>query len=137
LDFRERMKVDGQMAPKSFVVQFLNAYGALIQEIRPSYFELSVAMAFKYFEECRVEYAVIEVGLGGRLDSTNIIHPALSVITNISLDHTELLGNTIPEISGEKGGIIKKSVPVLIGEFQEESWPVFKSISDKVGAPIY
>ena len=124
-DFRERIRVNGEMISESYVVDFTEKEKDLIEEISPSFFEVTVAMAFAYFEEQQVDIAVIEVGLGGRLDSTNIILPELSVITNISFDHTNLLGNTLQEIAYEKAGIIKPGIPVVIGEKQDESYPVF------------
>lgn len=124
-DFRERIRINGKMAPKSFVKDFVKAQKTAIKEIEPSFFEVTVAMAFDYFAKEKVDIAVIEVGLGGRLDSTNIITPELSVITNISLDHTNILGDTLPEIAFEKAGIIKNNIPVVIGEKQEETEAVF------------
>lgn len=128
-DLRERLKVNGKLPPKSFILSFLNKHKEIIDRIKPSFFEMTVAMSFAYFAKEEVDFAVVEVGLGGRLDSTNIVVPILSVITNISLDHTDLLGHTIPEIAAEKAGIIKPNVPVLIGERQEETSPVFESIA--------
>lgn len=124
-DFRERIRINGQMVSEDFVTSFVNEQQDIIEEINPSFFEVTVAMAFSYFANEKVDIAIIEVGLGGRLDSTNIITPELSVITNISLDHTNMLGNTLPEIAGEKAGIIKPGIPVVIGETQTESAPVF------------
>ena len=115
-DFRERIKVNGAEIPEAFVVSFVEKWKAVIEEIKPSFFETTVAMAFQYFAEQEVDIAVIEVGLGGRLDSTNIILPELSIITNISWDHTNMLGNTLQLIAGEKAGIIKQGVPVVIGK---------------------
>ena len=124
-DFRERIRVNGKMVSKAFVKDFVNEQKKLIQEIEPSFFEVTVAMAFDYFAKQKVDVAIIEVGLGGRLDSTNIIMPELSVITNISLDHTNILGNTLPEIAFEKAGIIKPNIPVIIGERHLETEAVF------------
>lgn len=124
-DFRERIRINGEMVSESFVTDFVNEQQDIIEEINPSFFEVTVAMAFSYFAKEQVDIAIIEVGLGGRLDSTNIITPELSVITNISLDHTNILGNTLTEIAGEKAGIIKPGIPVVIGETQAESAPVF------------
>jgi len=124
-DFRERIRVNGKVVSKSFVKDFVNEQKKLIQEIEPSFFEVTVAMAFDYFAKQKVDVAIIEVGLGGRLDSTNIIMPELSVITNISLDHTNILGNTLPEIAFEKAGIIKPNIPVIIGERHLETEAVF------------
>jgi dihydrofolate synthase/folylpolyglutamate synthase len=124
-DFRERIRIDGKMISKAKVTNFVKAQEEIIQEIEPSFFEVTVAMAFDFFAHEKVDIAVIEVGLGGRLDSTNIITPELSVITNISLDHTNILGDTLSEIAYEKAGIIKKNVPVVIGEQQKEIAQVF------------
>jgi dihydrofolate synthase/folylpolyglutamate synthase len=124
-DFRERIRINGEMVSKDFVVDFVEQQQEIIEEISPSFFEVTVAMAFSYFSEQNVDIAIIEVGLGGRLDSTNIITPELSVITNISLDHTNILGNTLKEIAGEKAGIIKPGIPVVIGESDPETDQVF------------
>ncbi|MFN0013958.1 MAG: bifunctional folylpolyglutamate synthase/dihydrofolate synthase [Saprospiraceae bacterium] len=124
-DFRERIKINGQYIPRKSVVDFVHKHRAVIEKIQPSFFELCVAMAFEHFASERVDIAVIEVGLGGRLDSTNVITPLLSVITNISYDHQNLLGDTLPLIAGEKAGIIKPGVPVVVGETHPESAPVF------------
>lgn len=124
-DFRERIRINGKMVSKSFVTNFVKQQQSLIEEIEPSFFEVTVAMAFSYFAQEKIDVAIIEVGLGGRLDSTNIIHPDLSVITNISLDHTNMLGNTFAEIAFEKAGIIKQNTPVIIGEHHPETDPVF------------
>ena len=136
-DFRERIRINGKMVPKSFVTNFVKAQKMQIQEIEPSFFEVTVAMAFDFFAKEKVDIAVIEVGLGGRLDSTNIITPLLSVITNISLDHTQILGNTLPEIAREKAGIIKKNIPIVIGEQQLEVEKVFIEKAKLEGAPLY
>jgi dihydrofolate synthase/folylpolyglutamate synthase len=125
VDFRERIKIDGVYCSKEFVVEFTEKIKPLIATIQPSFFEITVAMAFSYFAEQKVDIAVIEVGLGGRLDSTNIITPEVSIITNIGLDHTQFLGDTIPQIAGEKAGIIKKEVPCIVSEYTEETKPVF------------
>lgn len=124
-DFRERIRINGQMVTESFVTDFVAQQQQLIEEISPSFFEVTVAMAFSYFAEEQVDVAIIEVGLGGRLDSTNIITPELSLITNISLDHTLLLGHTLAAIAYEKAGIIKPHIPVIVGEKQEETLQVF------------
>lgn len=124
-DFRERIRINGEMITEDFVTDFVAAQQDIMEEINPSFFEVTVAMAFSYFAEEQVDIAIIEVGLGGRLDSTNIITPELSVITNISLDHTNILGTTLPEIAKEKAGIIKPGIPVVIGEQQEETKAVF------------
>jgi dihydrofolate synthase/folylpolyglutamate synthase len=124
-DFRERIKVDGVLADEEFVVDFVERMKGLIEEIHPSFFEITVAMAFEYFAQQQVDIAVIEVGLGGRLDSTNVILPELSVITNIGWDHMNLLGDSLEAIAGEKAGIIKKNIPAVIGEAIPETLPVF------------
>jgi dihydrofolate synthase/folylpolyglutamate synthase len=124
-DFRERIKINGQKIEKQFVVHFTENIKTKITEIQPSFFEITVAMAFAYFAKQQVDIAVIEVGLGGLLDSTNVITPELCVITNIGLDHTNLLGTTLPEIATQKAGIIKASVPVVISQTQEETERVF------------
>lgn len=124
-DFRERIRINGTMVSEEFVIDFVASQNDIIEELSPSFFEVTVAMAFSYFEKEKVDIAIIEVGLGGRLDSTNIITPELSVITNISLDHTNILGNTLPEIAAEKAGIIKAGIPVVIGERHRETDQVF------------
>jgi len=124
-DFRERIRVNGKMVSKGFIINFVKAQKKLINKTEPSFFEVTVSMAFSYFEQEQVDVAVIEVGLGGRLDSTNIIHPDLAVITNISLDHTNMLGNTLAEIAYEKAGIIKPNTPIVIGESHPETNHVF------------
>ncbi len=135
-DFRERIKIDGQFCSKSYLVDFINEHKEIMKEIKPSFFEVNVAMAFDYFKKEQVDIAIIETGLGGRLDATNIIKPMLSIITNISFDHQEYLGNTLKKIAKEKAGIIKKNTPVIIGEEQKEVKEVFKSIAKKRQAPI-
>lgn len=135
-DFRERIRINGEMAPESFVVDFVQEQKTNIENIAPSFFEVTVAMAFDYFAKEKVDIAVIEVGLGGRLDSTNVITPELSIITNISLDHTQILGETLPEIAFEKAGIIKPKVPVVIGELHEETKPIFVKKAEAENAPI-
>jgi dihydrofolate synthase/folylpolyglutamate synthase len=137
LDFRERIKVNGQMIPKKEVVEWVNQHEVFLQELQPSFFEMTVAMAFDYFSRREVDIAVIEVGMGGRLDSTNILSPILSIITNISSDHTEFLGNTLELIASEKAGIIKDRVPLLIGEERKETFPVFESQAKKKNSPLY
>lgn len=124
-DFRERIRVNGQMIPENNVIDFVESQKQLIEEIEPSFFEVTVAMAFQHFEREKVDIAVIEVGLGGRLDSTNIITPLLSLITNIGFDHVNILGDTLPKIASEKAGIIKPGVPVVIGERHPETMQVF------------
>lgn len=126
-DFRERIRINGAMVPESFVVDFVQKYREFESGLTPSFFELTVIMAFDFFAKEEVDIAVVEVGLGGRLDSTNIIIPELSIITNISLDHTNLLGNSLAEIAIEKAGIIKDQVPVIIGETLEETEGIFQT----------
>jgi len=135
-DFRERIKVNGMMCEEQFVVDFTKRIQPLINEIEPSFFEITVAMAFEYFVEQKVDIAVIEVGLGGRLDSTNIITPELSVITNIGWDHMNMLGDSLEKIAFEKAGIIKKNIPVVIGEISAASRPVFEEKAKECSAPI-
>jgi len=135
-DFRERIRINGKMISKKEVISFVQQQKKRIEEVEPSFFEVTVAMAFDHFARHQVDIAVIEVGLGGRLDSTNIIHPEIAVITNISLDHTNMLGNTLEEIAGEKAGIIKKNIPVVIGETQEKTQPVFIRKAEEMKAPI-
>lgn len=135
-DFRERIRIDGKMVSKNFVTSFVQQQQSLIEEIEPSFFEVTVAMAFSYFAQEKVDVAIIEVGLGGRLDSTNIIHPDLSVITNISLDHTNMLGNTFAEIAFEKAGIIKQNTPVIIGERHPETDFVFEQKAKEQNANL-
>lgn len=136
VDFRERMRVNGQMVSEQWVMDFVERWRAEFEPLHPSFFELTTAMAFLWFAEQEVDIAVIEVGLGGRLDSTNIITPVLSVITNISKDHTQFLGDTLAQIAGEKAGIIKAGVPVVIGETNAETWRVFVEKAAEAGAPI-
>lgn len=135
-DFRERIKVNGALCDEQFVVDFTQRIQPLIEQLEPSFFEITVAMAFEWFAQQKVDVAVIEVGLGGRLDSTNIITPQLSIITNISFDHMNMLGNTLPEIAGEKAGIIKPHIPVVIGEALAETRPVFEQTAQQKQAPI-
>lgn len=136
-DFRERIKVNGMMCDKDFVVDFVERIKPAIEEIQPSFFEITVVMAFEFFIQQKVDIAVIEVGLGGRLDSTNVIIPELSVITNIGWDHMNLLGNTLEEIAFEKAGIIKENIPVIIGEKKEETEKVFRSVASQKHAPMF
>jgi dihydrofolate synthase/folylpolyglutamate synthase len=136
-DFRERIKVNGEMVEESFVIQFTEQIKPLIEEIEPSFFEITVAMAFTWFAQQKVDIAVIEVGLGGRLDSTNIITPELAIITNIGYDHMNLLGDTLHKIAGEKAGIIKQGIPVVVGETLPETKPVFEEKAFELNAPIY
>jgi dihydrofolate synthase / folylpolyglutamate synthase len=136
-DFRERIKIDGMMCDEDFVIDFVEKIKYLIEEIEPSFFEITVAMAFEYFVQQQVDIAVIEVGLGGRLDSTNIITPELSVITNIGWDHMNMLGDSLEKIAFEKAGIIKEKIPVVIGEAIKETKPVFERIANEKNAPIF
>lgn len=137
LDFRERIKLNGEMIEKEEVVDFIREYKSVIDTIKPSFFELCVAMAFNYFAKQKVDIAVIEVGMGGRLDSTNIIEPLVSLITNIGYDHMQFLGDTLPKIAGEKAGIIKSTAPVVISEYQEETYKVFTDKAAEKGTSIY
>jgi dihydrofolate synthase/folylpolyglutamate synthase len=132
LDFRERIKVNGEMIDKDYIVRFIADNRGFFESVQPSFFELTTGMAFAYFAEQAVDVAVIEVGLGGRLDCTNVITPVLSIITNISFDHTDLLGNTLTAIAGEKAGIIKPNVSVVIGEAEGEVREVFEAARQKV-----
>ncbi|MEK0421515.1 MAG: hypothetical protein RLZZ161_1366 [Bacteroidota bacterium] len=125
-DFRERIRVNGNMIPKDFVVSFTETMKPMIEKISPSFFELTVGMAFEYFKQSEIDIAIIEVGMGGRLDSTNVISPELSVITNIGWDHMEFLGDTLAKIASEKAGIMKNNVPAVIGEVLPETLPVFE-----------
>lgn len=136
VDFRERIRINGIQVPEQYVVDFVNDNRGFFEPLHPSFFEFTTAMAFKYFAEQKVDIAVIEVGLGGRLDCTNIISPVLSVITNISFDHTGFLGDTLEKIAGEKAGIIKPGTPVVIGEYTDETKPVFVKKAEEMNAPI-
>jgi len=135
-DFRERIKINGLLAEEEFVVRFVERVQPWVSEISPSFFELTVAMAFEYFAEHQVDVAIVEVGLGGRLDSTNIISPELSVITNIGWDHMNLLGDSLEQIAFEKAGIIKKNTPVVVGEYLPETKPVFEKAAAQNNAPL-
>lgn len=135
-DFRERIRVNGEMIREEFVVDFTKKINPLIEKLEPSFFEITVAMAFHYFAKQEVDIAIIETGLGGRLDSTNVIIPELSVITNIGWDHMNLLGDSLEKIAGEKAGIIKPGVPVIIGETINETLPVFEKIAIEKKAPF-
>ncbi len=136
VDFRERIRIDGIPVSKQFVIGFIRSHKAYFEARSLSFFEMTVGMAFSYFAKKKVDLAVIEVGLGGRLDSTNIIKPELSVITNIGFDHMRFLGDTLEKIAAEKAGIIKPSTPVVIGETQEETEHVFKRVASSLGAAI-
>jgi dihydrofolate synthase / folylpolyglutamate synthase len=137
IDFRERIKINGKEISKAAVVTFVAAQKTFLESQQLSFFELTVGMAFDHFSREKVDFAVVEVGLGGRLDSTNILLPEVSVITNIGLDHTQFLGTTLEKIAFEKGGIIKKGVPVVIGEYQPETLPVFERLSKERNAPLF
>lgn len=136
-DFRERIKVNGEMIPEADVVEFVERLIPRIEEIKPSFFEITVAMTFEYFARQKVDVAIIEVGLGGRLDSTNIITPELSVITNIGWDHMNMLGDSLEAIAFEKAGIIKEGTPVVIGEKKNETNPVFEKLAKEKRAPLF
>ena len=137
VDFRERIRVDGEMISKEYVIDFVERYSNSFEPLKPSFFELTSTLAFDYFRSMKVDIAVIETGLGGRLDSTNIISPILSIITNISMDHIQFLGNTEEQIAFEKAGIIKESTPIVIGEVYKDSVAqVFKDKSERQNAPI-
>lgn len=135
-DFRERIKVNGEMIEEGFVIDFTEKIKPQVQEIKPSFFEITVAMAFEYFTQQKVDIAVIEVGLGGRFDSTNILLPELSVITNIGWDHMNLLGDSLDKIAFEKAGIIKDNIPVVVGEVLPGTMEVFERIAAKKNAPL-
>ena len=136
-DFRERIKINGQCVSKQFVIGFIKRNTSFLNQNSLSFFEMTVGMAFDYFAKQKVDIAIIEVGLGGRLDSTNIITPEVSVITNIGFDHTQFLGDTLEQIAFEKAGIIKENIPVVIGETQKETKPVFERVSKERKAAIY
>jgi dihydrofolate synthase/folylpolyglutamate synthase len=136
-DYRERIRINGEMISEDFVVNFVAANKSFFEANALSFFEMSVGMAFDYFAQEQVDIAVVEVGLGGRLDSTNILNPEVSVITNIGLDHTQFLGTTLEVIAGEKAGIIKPNTPIVIGETQLETELVFRTKATKEQAPIY
>lgn len=136
-DFRERIRVNGEMIREQFVVDFTERIQHLVDEIEPSFFEITVAMAFDYFRKEKIDIAVIETGLGGRLDSTNIITPEVSVITNIGWDHMSILGNSLEKIAGEKAGIIKENIPVVIGEVLPETEAVFAKTAFTKNAPLF
>ncbi|MCY7356877.1 MAG: bifunctional folylpolyglutamate synthase/dihydrofolate synthase, partial [Rudanella sp.] len=135
--FTERIRVNGDPIPEAVVVQFVEDTKSLVDAIEPSFFELTVAMAFDYFAREQVDLAIIEVGLGGRLDSTNVITPLVSVITNIGYDHMDVLGDTLPQIAAEKAGIIKPGIPAVVGEWVSETRPVFQATADRQNAPIF
>ena len=136
IDFRERVKINGKLIPKKYVINFVEKHKVEFEKIEPSFFEWTVGLAFDYFANQKVDIAIIEVGLGGRLDSTNVITPLVSLITNISFDHVNLLGNTLQKIAGEKAGIIKPEIPVIISQTQLKVKKVFTDIAKKQKAPI-
>lgn len=136
-DFRERIRINGEMVSKEFVVDFVAKYNDDFKGISPSFFELTMAMAFQYFTEEKVDIAILETGLGGRLDSTNIINPELSIITNIGKDHMQFLGDNLRQIAGEKAGIIKSEKPIIIGEKQQEITAVFEQKARENNAPLF
>ncbi len=135
-DFRERIKINGRCIPERFVVDFVCQHKSFLEQLNPSFFEMTIAMTFDFFAKEKVDFAVIETGLGGRLDSTNIITPQLAVITNIGLDHTQFLGNSIEQIAKEKAGIIKKNIPVVVGKYQKDTFEVFKQTANALHAPL-
>lgn len=137
VDFRERIRIDGEMIPEEAVVEFFRRFKPQFDQLEPSFFEMTTALAFYYFAEQKVDVAIVEVGLGGRLDCTNVLRPLLSIITNITLEHTQMLGDTIAKIAFEKAGIIKPDTPVVIGEFHPESFPVFTDIANQRNAPLF
>jgi len=136
-DFRERIKINGEPISEAFVTDFIGKHRSFFEQHDMSFFEMSVGLAFDYFREAQIDIAIIEVGMGGRLDSTNIITPLLSVITNIGFDHTQFLGNTLSAIAAEKAGIIKQNIPVVVGEYTSETQPVFIRTAAEKHAKIY
>ncbi|HSH51889.1 MAG TPA: Mur ligase family protein, partial [Bacteroidales bacterium] len=136
-DFRERIKINGKMIPENHVVNFFDQHKKIFEKIQPSFFEMTVALAFNYFAQNNIDIAVVEVGMGGRLDSTNIIQPELSVITNIGFDHILFLGDTMEKIAKEKSGIIKENIPVIIGETQPETEPLFLNTAQQKKSEIH
>ena len=136
-DFRERIRINGEMIPQERVVSFIEKHRQTFEDMQLSFFEMTVGMAFDYFSDEKVDIAIVEVGMGGRLDSTNLITPELSVITNIGLDHVQFLGDTLAKIAGEKAGIIKEGVPVVIGETQNETRPVFEDKAASCHSPLF
>lgn len=136
VDFCERIRIDGKTIPEDYVTTFTALHKSFFDQLQPSFFEIATSMAFKYFSDMDIDIAVVEVGLGGRLDSTNIITPVLSIITNISLDHTQMLGSTLAEIAGEKAGVMKAGVSCIVGEAVEETRPVFDRMASQKGAHL-
>ena len=136
-DFRERIKINGQLIPEEKVIDFVRANKEIFKNIKSSFFEMTVGMAFDYFAKENIDFAVIETGLGGRLDSTNLCKPVISIITNIGIDHTAFLGNTLKKIAKEKAGIIKSGIPVVIGKHQEEIDDIFEASCSKLKSPLF
>jgi dihydrofolate synthase/folylpolyglutamate synthase len=136
IDFRERIKINGKMIPKNYITEFVEKYKEDFEKIEPSFFEWTVGLAFDYFVKEEVDVAVIEVGLGGRLDSTNVITPKVSLITNISYDHMNFLGDTLEKIAAEKAGIIKARIPVVVSQYQSETGPLFNAVAKELKSPI-
>lgn len=136
VDFRERFTINGEFAPKSFVSNFLNRHLDFIETEKPSFFELGFGMALSYFREQKTDIVILETGMGGRLDSTNVVSPLLSVITNIGMDHSEFLGDSIEKIAGEKGGIIKQGIPIVLGEMRENARSVLRQIAVEKNSPV-
>jgi dihydrofolate synthase/folylpolyglutamate synthase len=136
-DFRERILLNGKMIDKKFVIEFTNKLNPLIKKISPSFFEVTTAMAFEYFADNKVDYAIIEAGLGGRLDSTNVLKPLISIITGISIDHREYLGNTIEAIAREKAGIIKNNIPVITGKLNSKSKEIIRKIAERRNSEFF
>lgn len=137
VDFRERIKINGQLVSEDFVVDFTAKNKWLFTELQPSFFEMTVAMSFAWFAQNKTDIVILEVGMGGRLDSTNIIQPELSIITNIGMDHMKFLGNSIEKIAAEKAGIIKPSIPVVVGEYTPETKPVFEQKAQESNSPLF
>ena len=137
VDFRERIRINGAMIPRDEVTRFVELHKPFMETLQLSFFEMTVGLAFDYFASQQVDIAVVEVGMGGRLDSTNVITPLLSIITNIGFDHTQFLGDTLPKIAAEKAGIIKPGIPVVIGETHPETRPVFEQKAAEMRSPIY
>jgi len=136
-DFRERIRINGEMIPESEVISFINLHRAFFEAHDMSFFEMSVGLAFSYFRKEKTDIAIIETGMGGRLDSTNIVTPLVSVITNIGKDHTQFLGNTLEKIASEKAGIIKRGIPIVVGEYTPETLSVFQATASERMAPIF
>ncbi len=137
VDFRERIKINGEEISQEYIIDFVTKHKSFFEDNFLSFFEMTVGLAFEYFKDSSVDYVVLETGLGGRLDSTNVVDPLVSVITNIGLDHTQFLGNTLPKIAAEKAGIIKVNRPVVVGEYQEETFPVFNEVAKEKNSKLY